>query len=170
MPLPSTMTPIATQTLTASASSITFSSIPQGYTDLMIVTSAIANVTGADVFVTTYNGDTASNYSYTSMYGSGSAAGSYRASSTGIILGWMSTFNSSEWSPSIFHLMNYSNATTNKTMLVKSGNATTSGAYVDLSVSLWRSNAAITSINMRTVNGYGIKAGSSFTLYGIKAA
>jgi hypothetical protein len=170
MPLPSTMTPIATQTLTASASSITFSSIPQGYTDLMIVTSAIANVTGADVFVTTYNGDTASNYSYTSLYGSGSSAGSYRGTSVGIILGWMSVFNSSEWSPSTFHFMNYANTTTYKTMLVKSGNATTSGAYVDLSVGLWRSTAAITSINMRTVNGYGIKAGSSFTLYGIKAA
>lgn len=168
--MPQTYEPIATQTLTTSASSITFSSIPQNYTDLVIVTNAIANVTGADIFVTTYNGDTGSNYSYTSVYGTGSSVGSYRSSSVGIVLGWMSVFNSSEWAPSIFHLMNYSNTTTNKTMLVRSGTVTTTGGYVDLSVSLWRSTAAITSINMRTVNGYGIKAGSSFTLYGIKAA
>jgi hypothetical protein len=164
------MTPIATQTLTTSASSITFSSIPQGYTDLIIVTSAIANVTGADVFVTTYNGDTASNYSYTSLYGTGSAAGSYRAGSVGIVLGWLSTYNSSEWSPSIFHFMNYANSTTYKTMLVRTNNATTTGGLVEAAVGLWRSTAAITSINMRTVNGYAIKAGSTFTLYGIKAA
>jgi hypothetical protein len=62
--------------------------------------------------------------------------------------------------------MNYSNATTNKTVLSKASNASNN---VDAIVALWRSTAAITSITILG-NGQNYGIGSSFSLYGIKAA
>lgn len=175
MPLPSTLTPIANITVGTAVASVSFSNIPQNYTDLVIVTSAIANVTGADLFVTYFNGDNSgTTYSFTQLYGGGSGGGGAGVQRTtnqnGFVIGWLSTYNSTEWSPSIFNIMNYSNTTTHKSILLKSGNSGTTGGSVDLSVGTWRNTAAITSIGMRTVNGYYIKSGSTFGLYGIKAA
>ena len=50
MPLPSTMTPIATATATGSSTGMTFSSIPQTYTDLVIVCSLTAGNTKIVIF------------------------------------------------------------------------------------------------------------------------
>ena len=62
--MPNTYEPIATNTLGSAASSVTFSSIPSTYTDLIVVMN-YANSTGlADVFFR-FNGDTGSNYSDT---------------------------------------------------------------------------------------------------------
>ena len=71
MPLPSTMTPIATNTLVSATNSITFSSIPQGYTDLILIHSNISGTT--QQLRLTFNGDSGSNYSTTELYGTGSA-------------------------------------------------------------------------------------------------
>jgi hypothetical protein len=76
----STYTPIATQTLGSAAASVTFSSIPQGYTDLILVCSPVST-TGSNTFMwIRYNSDTGSNYSLTSMRGNGSTATSFRLS------------------------------------------------------------------------------------------
>lgn len=172
MPLPSTMTPIANWTATAATTGVTFSNIPQGYTDLVIIANSIANVTGADLFVTQFNGDNAgTTYSFTELYGTGSSASSARSSNqSGFVLGWLTNYAQSEWSPSIFNIMNYSNSTTYKTILLRTGTVTTTGGYTDLAVGTWRNTNAITSIYMRTVNGYQMKTGTTISVYGIKAA
>jgi hypothetical protein len=166
------MTPIINWVAPSATTSVTFSSLPQNYTDLVIVTNGIANATGADIFVTHFNGDNASNtYSVTELYGSGSSAGSSRAvNQNGFVLGWLSTFNLAEWAPSVFNIMNYSNTTTYKPLLLRSGVATTSGGYVQIATGVWRNTSAVTSIIMRTVNGYQMKAGTTISIYGIKAA
>jgi hypothetical protein len=169
----STYEPLGSFTTTTGLSQVTFSNIPQNYTDLVLVTSAIANATGADIFVVNINGDsttTNTNYSFTDLYGTGSAAGSYRTTnSPGFTMGNMSGPSSTEWCPTIFNFNNYSNNTTFKTVLTRSGSATTSGLYVDLFSGTWRSTQPINSIALRTVNGYGIKAGTTFNLYGVGA-
>jgi hypothetical protein len=62
--------------------------------------------------------------------------------------------------------MNYSNTTTNKTCISRA-------ARTDVStwafVNLWRNTAAITSLRI-TGLGETYSTGSTFTLYGIKAA
>ena len=169
MPLPSTMTPIATQTLTAAAASVTFSSIPQGYTDIVMVGSLQGSraTYGADLH-TRYNGDSGSNYSYTYMTGNGSAASSNRyANQTEINNGGTIGANgTSEFSVNTIRIMNYSNTTTYKTSISTNAHAS---QQVQTFVGLWRNTAAITSITF-TGNGYNYNAGSTFTLYGIKAA
>ena len=62
--------------------------------------------------------------------------------------------------------MNYANTTTYKTILGRWGSSANNQTRI--SVGLWRSTAAITSFTITP--SLGIAAGSSFTLYGIKAA
>ena len=70
----STYTAIATQTASGSTTALTFSSIPQTYTDLVIVCLLTAGNTG-DAYLR-YNSDTGTNYSDTALRGNGSAASS----------------------------------------------------------------------------------------------
>jgi hypothetical protein len=159
MPLASTYIPIATQTLTAVTATPTFTNIPQGYTDLVVAIET--NITSDFQF--RFNGDSGTNYSHTWLIGNGSAASAVRASTDNkIYLNWASN---STGRLITLHINNYSNATTYKTTLVKTGHG--NGA-VELSVGNWRSTAAITSITFSGVNSF--PAGSTFTIYGIKAA
>jgi hypothetical protein len=153
---------IATNTLGSAAASITFSSIAGTYTDLVLVVNA--NVTsGTEDIALTFNGDTATNYSRTLIYGDGTTAASVRSSSQAriAIAGFSSTIGNA-----IVSIQNYSNATTYKTALAR-GNLTTAGTYA--LVGLWRNTAAITSLTVATT-GSTWTAGSTFNLYGIKAA
>jgi hypothetical protein len=162
MPLPSTMTPIATNTLVSATNSITFSSIPQGYTDLILIHSNISGTT--QQLRLTFNGDSGSNYSTTELYGTGSAAGSgFGNDETKINIGF---FNASAVSNSIVSFQNYSNTNAFKTLIGRYNNAANQLAAV---VGLWRSTAAITSITIVAQTG-NFAVDSSFTLYGIKAA
>jgi len=157
---------IATYTAPSSVTNITFSSIPSTYTDLVLIGRTSLNVGGLGTnYLATYNGDSGTNYSYTYLEGNGSTAGSGRSSNA--------TFMDVMYQPSsgaigtlIMQVFNYSNTTTYKTMLSKA--ATAASGFLAYA-GLWRSTAAINSINL-----YGgtnnIIAGSTFTLYGIKAA
>ena len=62
---------------------------------------------------------------------------------------------------------NYSNSTTYKTVLSQGGN---SDNYVFEWINLWRSTAAITSMELKVDDASNFASGSTFTLYGIAAA
>jgi hypothetical protein len=79
MPAGNTYEAIATQTLGSAAASVTFSSIPGTYTDLVLVVAGTLT-TGTENIVMQFNGDTGSNYSVTSLLGDGSTASSFRSS------------------------------------------------------------------------------------------
>jgi hypothetical protein len=64
------------------------------------------------------------------------------------------------------HLLNYSNTTTFKTLLVRFDNSSTE---TSLRVGLYRSTSAISTILVET-DSSTFTSGSTFTLYGIKAA
>ena len=87
----STNTPIATQALTSAASSVTFSSIPQGYTDLVVVCSVKGAVNGSLWMY--FNGDTGNNYSGTQLYantGAGTALSTRSSNAANIRIGYFS--------------------------------------------------------------------------------
>ena len=163
----STYTPIATTTLGSAQSSITFNSF-SGYTDLILVANARnASGSGYDLLCR-LNGDSGSNYSRTALFGNGSSAQSSRASNeTGFYLGATAPTGSGEFYPDIIQFMNYSNTTTNKTVINRVGSHNN---VVTAQVNLWRSTAAITSIVLTVNTGQNFETGSSFTLYGIQAA
>jgi hypothetical protein len=166
-----TYEPIATQTLGSAAASVTFSSISGSYTDLVLIENGGNSTAGQAFIFQVGNGsiDTGSNYSYTILNGTGSAATSYRYSSqTSGIFAWSGP-PTSIGDIGIAQFMNYSNTTTYKTVLVRYSSASGTNAGTDAMVSLWRSTSAINTIKVSSISG-NILAGSTFTLYGIKAA
>ena len=168
-----TYEPIATTTLGTAAATVTFSSIPGTYTDLVLVMRVTNSSSGSLAVLTTFNNDTGSNYSVTRVYGNGSTATSDRFSSaTAIDAGYMPGSNGTGPGTIIANIMNYSNTTTDKTVLDRwESEAAASGSrYVVAVVGLWRSTSAITEIDLG-LNGAGdFTSGSTFTLYGIASA
>jgi hypothetical protein len=159
--MPKTYEPIATNTLGSATANVTFSSISSAYTDLVII---IANNTGATTSSFTFNSDSSALYSRTVVRGDGStSASSFRQSGLSNLP--VDGSVSGPFQNAIIHINNYSNATTFKTVLIRSNNA---GAGLDQAVGLYRSTSAISTINFNNGSNFGI--GTTFTLYGIKAA
>ena len=168
----STYVPIANYTVPVGGSaSYTFSSIPSTYTDLVLVMGSLGINNAASAGKLRFNGDTGSNYSVTFMYGNGSTANSSRSTTqTDMrIYGWSSgNVANSNNDNVVLNIQNYANTTTYKTTVLRSNLPQNE---VAAAVGLWRSTAAINSITLRTYNGTDVwTAGSTFTLYGIKAA
>lgn len=157
-----TYEPISTQTLGTAVASVTFSSIPATYTDLVLVFNGTS--ASAQFMELRFNGDTATNYSQTRLTGNGTSASSDRTSTQDVMqVGNLHT----DQTINIIQVMNYSNATTYKTVLCRSNNA---GAQVSARVGLWRKTPeAITTILVRPAGGANFSIGGVFTLYGIKA-
>ena len=160
----STYVPIASQTLTSTATEIVFSSIPQNYTDLILVCNVQVSSATDDLNIQ-FNGDTSSSgYSHTQLFSNGSSTYSTRNSNS-------NKFRIADYMPDstfsgvvITSIMNYSNGTTYKTAISRWGegyNAT--GA----NVGLWRNTSPITSIRLTEGSGLSFKVNSTFTLYGV---
>jgi hypothetical protein len=167
-----TLNLIAKQTVgSGGASSVTFSSIPQTFTDLKVVCS-VRYSTGSQIGTATWiqlNGLT-TNQTSRMLSGNGASASSYTdtkifAQSNGSS-STASTFGNSE-----FYIPNYTSSNNKSISIdgVSENNATT--AYAELAAGLWSSSAAITSIVLKEYNGsYTIAEGSEFTLYGISSS
>ena len=158
----STYEMIATNTLGSASATVTFSSIPATYTDLrLIIAGGFAG--GLDDLLIRVNSDSGNNYSRTFMYGDGSSAVSGRASNNSgfYVAGLNGGQSVSKWD-----FMNYSNTTTNKTVLVRSDAANWA---TFATVALWRSTAAINAMSIANASAGNFNAGTTFTLYGIKA-
>jgi len=164
--MPATYEPIATTTLGSNTTTVTFSSIPSTFTDLVLV-AQYSNTTSVDMFLR-FNGVTTTVYSDTQVYGNGTSALSYRQSNAGAGLldlgagGFGTTIGAT-----FIHVMNYANTTTNKTYLTRSS---FSAIHTGATVGLWRSTAAINQIDVYSSSANAIASGGVFTLYGIKAA
>ena len=162
--MPATYEAITTTTLTSAQTSVTLNSF-SGYTDLVLIIYAEYTSTGANPRIQ-YNSDASAIYSSTYLYGNNTTAGSYRLS--GYSHTYLSGGAESTTVPSmmIVNLQNYANTTTFKSILVKYMGTATQAMP---SANLFRSTSAITSMVLDTQSG-NWDAGSTFTLYGIKAA
>lgn len=165
--MPATYEPINTQTLSTAIADVYFNSIPQTYTDLvLVITSKSAAFQQIGYRL---NSNSTGIYSQTQFASTGASAVSQRQSNeTYAKLNWYGG-SGNQWGVTIAHFMNYSNTTTFKTCISR-GNALAEFTGPDATVSLWRNTAAITSINVLGQGGFQFSIGSTFTLYGIKAA
>lgn len=162
--MPSTYEPIATTTLGSTASIITFSSIPSTYTDLVLVVACLDS--GAGRTRLRLNGDSGTNYSRTNLVGNGSSAASYQGSNENQFdLSVAAATSSTNPTTQIISVNNYSNTSTNKTIISRYNLA---GAAVEAMSGLYRSTSAITSVSYFTQGT--LQIGTTATLYGIKAA
>ncbi len=156
--------------LTGTQASISFSSIPQTYTDLVLLISARNNSTAlGDTIQPTINGSTA-NFSGRLLYGVGSGSGTsvslgrYFGSSNG------GTTTSNTFSSTTVYIPNYTESI-NKSFSVDSViERNGSEAYQYIYSGLWSNTAAITSISISIDpfnSATGFVSGSSATLYGV---
>lgn len=169
--MPATYTAIATTVLTANTTSVTFSSIPQTYTDLVIVSMGSLATSENSPWIR-FNGDatTAYNrqafYSYSGSVGGSSDAGANRFYFGDIGGGW-GTFNQ----VAINHIANYANTTYNKNILTFANYVDQYGSVSNtIGAACWASTAGISTILISAFASNQFTAGSVFTLYGIKAA
>lgn len=145
--------PLATKTLTATATSVTFSSISQAYRDLVLV------VNTANGPVVTLNGITTSIYNYVAMWGNGSTTGSYAETTTN----FGGTWNGGSPVRQIYNIFDYSSTDKHKSILSRDDRST---AATNANAGRWANTAAITSITITAT----LVVGDSFTLYGIASA
>ena len=164
----STYTPIQTYTASGSQSSITFSSIPSTYTDLIVVINAASSTGGFGSWIR-LNSDTATNYSQTILYGDGSSAVSLQGTNgTFVNLNYYGDATTTSNAQTIIvQIQNYASTSTYKTFLSRGGNVASGLSAI---VGLWRISSAISSITILSANGGNYASTSTFTLYGIAAA
>jgi len=164
-----TMQLIETKTLGTAAASITFTSLPQDGTDLVLLGSVRTARAATNDFVDLrFNGDnTDGNYSSRVLYGQGSSVSSFTENSyIGDVNGATSTADT--FSSINVYLPNYSGATTKSGSVetVMENNATFSALAII--ARLWNNTAAITSMEIGfTATGANLVAGSTFSLYKI---
>jgi hypothetical protein len=153
--------------LGSAQSSITFSSIPSTFTDLMVLYSVrTSNPAGSwgDSFLR-FNGVT-TGYSQRVLFGDGSGVSSFTDSNLVIRVtangATSNTFNSTR-----IYIPNYTSSVAKSVSIddVGEDNATQAQQYI--SAGLWTGTDPISSIVLSEQGGYSLMAGSSATLYGI---
>lgn len=172
--MPSTYVSIGTTSLTSTTDTVTFSSIPNTYTDLVLIAqvSTAHSNNGARLYMQ-FNTDTSTsntNYSNHFMRGDGTTASASKDTGQPHIAYGQAGNSTDNFNTMIVNIMNYSNSSTYKTILSKSANTSTeANGSLRWTAGMWQNTNAITTITLTCDTG-GHRANSTFTLYGIKAA
>jgi hypothetical protein len=156
MPTP-TYKALATVTLGSSASSVTFSSIPGTYSDLVLVTNLQSSAnTYCRIYLNT--DEVSSNYSRVVAFFEGSVGSvSQTNSDTGVT-------STSNFESNIWQIMDYSAINKHKTILGRQGSAARNFVYMD--AIRWANTSAVTTVKLAIATGT-FSTGSTFSIYGI---
>lgn len=169
---------IQNQSLTTSQSSITFSSIPQTYTDLCLLVSSNGTATGnnAHDLMIDFNGDNNSNGIYNAQevtYLDGSVYGNKASSQTRVNLvepttGTGGNVFTAHRANVFYYIFGYAGTTYRKNFLADSVMSTNTNQYqLRMTIGNRASSAAITSITLYPQTN-SFREDTTFTLYGIK--
>jgi hypothetical protein len=170
---------IATTTVGAGgASSITFSSIPAGYTHLQIRCMSRDNrLSASENNISAYfNSDSAgTNYYWHLLEGSGSSAYSDSVptnSAAPLSFGLSASNNAASgiYGVSVVDILDYANTNKYKTIREITGIDRNGSGYIRFASGLWSSTSAITTINLYPQTSVTFSQYSHFALYGIKGA
>ena len=168
---PSNFYSIATYTVTSGGtSSVTFSSIPSGYTHLQLryIAKNSSTDTSTKLF---YNNDTSSTAYWHVLYGDGGSALTAGYSATGNLFGNVpsSTGITNSFGSGIVDLLDYSNPNKYKTLRSFGGyhNNGSAAAQVQSYSGLWEHTNAISTLTLSPGAG-NFQEYSSFALYGVK--
>jgi hypothetical protein len=157
---------IATTTLSSAVSTVTFSSISQDYTDLVLVYKMRMATGGAVNTFMRINGDSGNNYNFAGTYYTlGVAQGSHTTNAGNAA--WLDNVDSSWTTITHIDFNNYKSTSMKKGWLVFSG---APASQVDMKWGSWNSTAAINQIQIYNPSSVNFAVGSQFTLYGILAA
>lgn len=166
---------IASTILSASQTTVTFSSIASTYKHLQL--RAVARSTRAannrTLVRMRLNGDTGSNYAYHSLTGNGTSVSTDAASSAAFMqMIYFIPDNDSglanNFGAAVFDILDYASSSKNTTVRALGGNNSRFNSDISLDSGLWNNTAAVTSISLYPANGFDFAIGSRFSLYGIK--
>jgi hypothetical protein len=169
-----TYTLIDSSVLTGTAASVTFSSIPATYTDLVVRAAARSDFANTiELMEITINGNTSSLYSMTAVYGTSNTAISDRDSGTSLNFDPAGAANNTANTFSNYELYIPSYQASQDKPVSSSTvteNNSAGNNRVQANAGLFRSTAAITSLEFAPRYGTNFVSGSSFYLYGISNA
>ena len=167
-------TQIGQVVVNSTVSTVTFSSIPSTYSQLVVAISSrdVAAVNTADSFSMQFNGDsTSSHYNATLRIGAQSNATfatTAAASSAGQQCGYSASGSDNpEMGQTTIWINNYSNAVQHKTWFSNSYVFSSSASIIGSFAGSWEIATAINQLVFTTV-GSGFGSGSVFTLYGVQ--
>ena len=170
-----TYTLISSNVLTSTAATVTFSSIPSTYTDLVLRCSMRSDraSAAADRYKLTFN-SSATGYSILYLSGDGSSAGSGLTASTSYIEGInavdATTATSNTFSTVEIYIPSYTVSQNKPIGIAQAQEDNSATAFIYPTAALWRDTSAITSISFAPRYGTNFVSGSSFYLYGISNA
>jgi hypothetical protein len=171
-PMHGAVVPIAYSSLSNNTTTVvTFSNIPQGYQDLMIV-SYVRQYTAAGIsFYLRLNG---SSYTHNTVILSGNgtgAASSFQSGTDGYLqVGQAATSASTSgiFASNTVHILNYANTSIYKTYLSRSAQDLNGSGYAAARAGVALLTSGITSIDCAVDGLSAIASGSTFALYGIR--
>jgi hypothetical protein len=163
----SAYTPLANVTLGSSAASVTFSSINQGFRDLVFV--ADMGATSSDALALRINGNTANNYTYLWARGNGSttASNAYSNQAFFTMTAGNGVTNTTRTMLKI-DFLDYGVTDKHKSVLARLNNGATTDIGTYMNAMLHSQTTAITSILIYPGSG-SFTTGSTFALYGVSA-
>jgi hypothetical protein len=172
--MPSSRRLIESQVLGTSAATVTFSSIPSGYRDLVLRVSGRTDRAAAfDSLVLTINGTGGTAYSRTALRGNGASAVSFNAASGASFLTDLMGITASTATASTFgsfeiYIPSYTVSQNKPFSFSGAGEDNNSTpVYLGATAGLWSNTAAITQLSCAPNSGTIFAAGSSFYLYGL---
>ena len=175
--MPTTFTAIGYTSLSATASSVSFTSIPATYTDLKLVASVRGDIIANTYFVLglVLNGVSGANNNFRSAYmegqGSSLSPGQQTNNSwAGFPVGSGTSVPTNLFGSFELYIANY--GSNRKTVSIWGNTVATSAiTYTTANGISWNDTSAVTSIGLNTLAGTGnFATNSTFTLYGIKRA
>jgi len=175
--MPSSRFLISSQTLGSTATSVTFSSIPSGYIDLVLRVSVRCNGTGFpdtnDNLRFWFNNSLTAIYSNTTVEGNGASTAS-SSNTLSFIKGNYAANGSTSTSNTFANIEMYIPsylASQNKPLsLISAQENNITTAYTVATAGLFRSTTAISRIDIDSQNGNSFVSGSSFYLYGLRSS
>jgi hypothetical protein len=168
------MTALATVSVgSGGSSSVSFSSIPSGYSHLQVrgVYRDSNSGTGNSAVLMQFNGDSGANYARHALTGDGSSATAGGQSSQNWFVVGSSPDNgntSNVFGANVVDILDYSNTSKYKTTRSLMGFDTNGAGQVELRSGLWQNTAAISSITLSVNGGFNFQQYSTFVLYGVK--
>jgi len=158
------------QTVTVGAggvATISFASIPQGYTDLVVKCSLAASGAATSVNGTMYLNGNNSNGSFTNLFGNGSGASSSRVSGyMDVVTTPGSTSTANTFSSNEIYFANYTSSNYKSIISDSVNENNTAAADQVLRSILWSNTAAINQIQITCTNGSWVQY-SKVSLYGV---
>jgi hypothetical protein len=159
---------IESKTLAATAAAIEFTSIPQTFTDLVLVISGRSDraltVDGVGI---RFNGDTTGgNYGGQRLFGDGSSAG---ADTTYLGMPWLTGANATAntFGNATLYIPNYTGSTSKSFSIDGVSENNAAQAYQGIGAGLYTPTTAITEVRIASETANTLQIGSTISLYGI---